>query len=514
MGTTFERDGRGATVDPEVRSEEFEAYYREHQPSLLRYAMSRNAVDPEGVVHLALLDGFGALDRMRSREPRSIRAYLFRAVTSHIAMEHRRLGSEQFGSHESVEVDGFEDRVLSRLEFDRALDLLPRDQRAVIKLRFFDDLSAEEAGRILGKTAAAVRQLQLRGIRRLRRLGFTAVVLLVLLGAVALVWRWTAPQRSLVQPAEQPETTVEEESAPDLLGDQESVSTDEQALSLDTDGGVTTNPLVDVRPENAEASSVSDSDVDLNSGLVSDVDLSDVAGVLVDPVSSPPTVAASTRSSSAPAQVYEGFDLSITGADVTDNPSVASFGFADVTTWAITRGDATATHDPVGLSYVDSNGQTLLTNPGAVTVKATEEGTHLSRPLAESPGDSYWVAFLLRPNTDGYGDAFWSPDGYLDRGGVGIQQFHQLRYVNGGATNTAFVAGETYLLVVRFEGKQSSLWVNPNLSDPGTPDATYSDERISVPDRLYLITNEFNDGAYTFDEIRLGASFEAVTPLS
>jgi hypothetical protein len=100
MGTTFERDGRGAAVDPEVQSEEFEAYYREHQPSLLRYAMSRNAVDPEGVVHLALLDGFGALDRMRSREPRSIRAYLFRAVTSHIAMEHRRLGSEQFGSHE------------------------------------------------------------------------------------------------------------------------------------------------------------------------------------------------------------------------------------------------------------------------------------------------------------------------------------------------------------------------------------------------------------------------------
>ena len=503
MGTTFERDDSDAVVDDWLSSEvgrsaRFEEFFKEYQPVLYRFAVSRNAIDPEGVVHLALLDGFGALERMRSRDVRSVRAYLFRAVSSHIAMEHRRRPDEQFGVGDAAaDADGFEDRVVSGLEFDRALDLLPKEQRAVIRMRFADDLSTEEIGRILGKTANAVRQLQLRGVRRLRRLGFTAVLLLILLGAAALLWRWAAPQHSLIQPAEQQEPVADEEPTADReFGDGDEPRAGDERSS----GPVAPDAATEV--VSAEGPALLD--------LRPDVETSP------EQADGPPLATTSTVPSEPPvaaqAVVYEGFDLSITGADIADNPSVSSYGFALQTTWGITRGDGTAVHDPVGLQYVDADGQSLVTSPGAARFSAIEPGTHLARPLLSSPGDTYWVAYLLRQDSEGYGDAYWSPDGHLDRSAVGIQQFGQLRYVNGPVTDTAFAVGETYLLVVRVEGKTSSLWVNPTLGELGPPDAIYAHEQMAIPDRLILVTNELGEGAYTFDEVRLGASFEAVAP--
>jgi len=49
-----------------------------------------------------------------------------------------------------------------------AIAQLPRDQRAVVLLRFFGMLSGEETAAVLGKSHGAVRQLQLRALRNLR----------------------------------------------------------------------------------------------------------------------------------------------------------------------------------------------------------------------------------------------------------------------------------------------------------------------------------------------------------
>jgi RNA polymerase sigma-70 factor (ECF subfamily) len=531
MGTTFERDDSDERVIAgQLRraadAARFEEFYRQYQPRLTRYAVSRNAVDPEGVAHLALLDGFGALDRMRSRDPRSVRAYLFRAVSSHTAMEHRRRNGEQLRSSEgAAEGDGFEDMVVGRMEFDRALDLLPRDQQVVMRLRFAEDLSAEEVGQVVGKTANAVRQLQLRGIRRLRRLGFTAAVLLILAGAVVLVWRWTSPQVSL-EPAEsrnlenqgEPVEVVDVQPDSDTDTGNTEVSSP-QSVDADSVGSASLFDLPQDEPP-AGQDQTGDSQLSPDSTEITGAELTSEPAVELpaeQPVEIPiePPADLPIELPAAPpvrAQAYEGFDLTIIGADVADNPSVSSHGFANSTTWSITQGAGTAVHDPIGLRYVDVDGRSLATSPGAVRFAATASGTHLARPLASPAEPSYWAAYLLRQDSTGYGDAFWSPDGVFDRGAVGIQQYGRLRYVNGATTDIAFEVGQTYLLVVRVEGEQSSLWINPTLNDPGTPDAVYSHEQSATPERLILVTNELNDGAYTFDEVRLGTSFEAVAP--
>jgi RNA polymerase sigma-70 factor (ECF subfamily) len=45
---------------------------------------------------------------------------------------------------------------------------LPEDQRRVIEMRFAEDKSVREIAAALGKTEGAIKQLQFRGVQRLR----------------------------------------------------------------------------------------------------------------------------------------------------------------------------------------------------------------------------------------------------------------------------------------------------------------------------------------------------------
>jgi RNA polymerase sigma-70 factor (ECF subfamily) len=50
----------------------------------------------------------------------------------------------------------------------KAVDRLPEDQRECIVLRFFAGLSISETSQVLGRSEGAIKQLQWRGVRRLR----------------------------------------------------------------------------------------------------------------------------------------------------------------------------------------------------------------------------------------------------------------------------------------------------------------------------------------------------------
>ena len=60
--------------------------------------------------------------------------------------------------------------VLEVARVTRALGRLTESQRKVIELRFFGELTSEEAGYVLNKRAGAVRELQSAAIRTLRNL--------------------------------------------------------------------------------------------------------------------------------------------------------------------------------------------------------------------------------------------------------------------------------------------------------------------------------------------------------
>jgi RNA polymerase sigma-70 factor (ECF subfamily) len=69
--------------------------------------------------------------------------------------------------------EGPENEVLSSLNSEvlmAALQDLPNEQRECLVMRFFEGLSIAETAERLGRSAGAIKQLQLRGVRNLAKL--------------------------------------------------------------------------------------------------------------------------------------------------------------------------------------------------------------------------------------------------------------------------------------------------------------------------------------------------------
>jgi len=73
------------------------------------------------------------------------------------------------GGHEPGE-PGHGDRIEARQAIHRGLEALPRDQREVIELHWFDGLSFAEVAEVVGASVAAVKVRAHRGYVALRRL--------------------------------------------------------------------------------------------------------------------------------------------------------------------------------------------------------------------------------------------------------------------------------------------------------------------------------------------------------
>ncbi len=98
-------------------------------------------------------------------------AYLKQAlVRTHISWRRRRSSSEiavpQF--HDAVSVEAFDDEHASRQEVWQLLSVLPPAQRAVLVLRYFEDLDDRRIAELVGSSASTVRVNAHRGLARLK----------------------------------------------------------------------------------------------------------------------------------------------------------------------------------------------------------------------------------------------------------------------------------------------------------------------------------------------------------
>ncbi len=150
-----------------------------HLP-VYRYVLARvgSAADAEDIAAETFVAAFGAIGRFRWQGP-PFEAWLFRIARSKIADHQRRLHRRPPPANiDACAPDllvGDEDvanQVVRRDEQQRvlgAMSHLSNDQRDVLALRFFAGLSLEEAAGALGRSPAAVKQLQFRAVTALRR---------------------------------------------------------------------------------------------------------------------------------------------------------------------------------------------------------------------------------------------------------------------------------------------------------------------------------------------------------
>lgn len=154
----------------------FARLWEELSGSVAGYLRARGVIDVDDVtseVFLAAFSGVGTFEGDGGR----FRAWLF-TIAHHRGVDGLRAQIKAADHEPYVEeldrrtVSSAEDTSLHHLQSDEvrvALGDLTPEQRDVVLLRFVADLSVDEVAVITGRSVGAVKQLQRRGIRQLRR---------------------------------------------------------------------------------------------------------------------------------------------------------------------------------------------------------------------------------------------------------------------------------------------------------------------------------------------------------
>src|SRR3954470_18288002 len=152
------------------------ALWERYSPLVAAYARARGSNEVDELVSEVFLALFGALESFRGDES-GLKGMVFTIARRRLVDEQRRrsrrVDTEPLPDHfEHAVVASAEDHVLADqgAALARAwLDDLSPDQRDVLMLRIFGDLTVEQVARVVGKRVGAVKALQRRGLEALRR---------------------------------------------------------------------------------------------------------------------------------------------------------------------------------------------------------------------------------------------------------------------------------------------------------------------------------------------------------
>ena len=152
----------------------YTALYRMFAPKVLGFVLSRGVDDPDGVVNEAFLGAFRGLSAFEGDES-AFRAWVFAITRNKVADAHRRrarrredpqlLDRELVGGDSEQEAH---DRMTGAWVRE-TLSSLTADQRDVLLLRVLGGLTIEEVAQAMGKRPGAIKALQHRAVRALRR---------------------------------------------------------------------------------------------------------------------------------------------------------------------------------------------------------------------------------------------------------------------------------------------------------------------------------------------------------
>ncbi|MEV7131095.1 SigE family RNA polymerase sigma factor [Streptomyces sp. NPDC093260] len=161
-----------ATPDPAYPS--FASYMRARQPVLLRAARSltANPADAEDLLQTALTKTYVAWERIEDH--RALDGYVRRALLNTRTSQWRKRKVDEFACDELPEpeqVAGTADPAEQQALRDamwRAIAKLPNRQRAMVVLRYYEDLSEVQTAEVLGVSVGTVKSAVSRALGKLR----------------------------------------------------------------------------------------------------------------------------------------------------------------------------------------------------------------------------------------------------------------------------------------------------------------------------------------------------------
>jgi RNA polymerase sigma-70 factor (ECF subfamily) len=147
-----------------LRYEDLHDLYRDHGPVLLAYAaaMLGDRSAAEDVLHQVFLKLMGRRDL-----PSEPRPYLFRAVRNE-ALNYRRSRSRDVPLEDQPWLAGPGPRVEESLALEKALAELPAEQREVVVMRIWGEMTLEEIAAVLDLPANTAASRYRYGLSKLR----------------------------------------------------------------------------------------------------------------------------------------------------------------------------------------------------------------------------------------------------------------------------------------------------------------------------------------------------------
>ena len=152
----------------------FASYVRARQPVLLRTARSltANPSDAEDLLQTALTKTYVAWERIEDH--RALDGYVRRALLNTRTSQWRKRKVDEFVCEELPEpepVPGRDDPAEQQALHDamwRAIQKLPARQRAMVVLRYYEDLSEVQTAEVLGVSVGTVKSAVSRALGKLR----------------------------------------------------------------------------------------------------------------------------------------------------------------------------------------------------------------------------------------------------------------------------------------------------------------------------------------------------------
>jgi RNA polymerase sigma-70 factor (sigma-E family) len=151
--------------------ETFRAYVAARSPALLRtaYLLTGNRADAEDLLQTSLAKTYLAWDRIRERE--AVDGYVRRVMVNTQTSWWRRRRVDEYPTGELPERasgrDAADDLALHDALWT-ALAGLPKRQRAMVVLRYYEDLSEAETAHVLGVSVGTVKSTTSRALAKLR----------------------------------------------------------------------------------------------------------------------------------------------------------------------------------------------------------------------------------------------------------------------------------------------------------------------------------------------------------
>ena len=163
-------EGGTRTVDAQAK-EDFRSYVAARSPALLRtaYALTGNRADAEDLLQTALAKTYLSWDRIRERE--AVDGYVRQVMVNTRTSWWRRRKVDERPTGELPERPAGRDAPADADLHDAlwtALSGLPTRQRAMVVLRYYEDLSEAETAAVMGVSVGTVKSATSRALARLR----------------------------------------------------------------------------------------------------------------------------------------------------------------------------------------------------------------------------------------------------------------------------------------------------------------------------------------------------------